>query len=110
VRGDAAAEPAAATAARGAAAEPVHERAPGDDDVPETPITGSTAGGLPKRRRREVSEELVARHARAAQSAPNEDTGPVRTPYETASRMGAFARGTRSGRAESADDEGTTQE
>ncbi|SHL96955.1 ATP-binding protein [Actinacidiphila paucisporea] len=104
--------PAAVPAAAGhaAAAEPVHERAPGDDDVPETPITGATAGGLPKRRRREVSEQqFAARHARPAEPA-GEDTGPIRTPYETASRMGAFARGTRSGRAESADDEGTTQE
>ncbi|UWE08070.1 ATP-binding protein [Actinacidiphila bryophytorum] len=89
------------------AAEPEHERAPGDDDVTETPITGATAGGLPKRRRRQVSGEQLA--TRAAQAPADEDTGPVRTPYETASRMGAFARGTRSGRAESADDEGTTQ-
>lgn len=104
-------QPAAATTGRAAVAEPVHERAPGDDDVPETPVTGATAGGLPKRRRREAGgDRLAARHARAAQAPAEEDTGPVRTPYETASRMGAFARGTRSGRAESADDEGTTQE
>nr|WSX79095.1 ATP-binding protein [Streptomyces sp. NBC_00899] len=103
-----AAEPAAAAPA---AAEPVHERAPGDDEVPQTPITGATVGGLPKRRRREASgEQVAARHARTAEPLPDEDTGPIRTPYETASRMGAFARGTRSGRAESADDEGTTQE
>ncbi|WUH93154.1 ATP-binding protein [Streptomyces sp. NBC_00433] len=99
-----------AAAGQAPAAEPAHERAPGDDDIPETPITGATAGGLPKRRRREVGEDqLAARHARTAEPA-DEDTGPIRTPYETASRMGAFARGTRSGRAESADDEGTTQE
>ncbi|NUS11553.1 MAG: hypothetical protein HOY69_09150 [Streptomyces sp.] len=68
-------------------------------------------GGLPKRRRREVSEEqLAARYAGAADPAVGEDTGPIRTAQETASRMGAFARGTRSGRAESADVEGTTQQ
>lgn len=106
------AEPAGrARAGHEAAAEPVHERAPGGEDVPETPITGATVGGLPKRRRREVSEEQrAARYARSLEPAADEDTGPVRTPYETASRMGAFARGTRSGRTESAEDEGTTQE
>ncbi|WP_333770169.1 ATP-binding protein [Streptomyces sp. IBSBF 2435] len=98
-----------------AATEPVHERAVYErafgEVVPETPITGATAGGLPKRRRREVSEEQRATlHAHTVEAVADEDTGPVRTPYETASRMGAFARGTRSGRAESADDEGTTQE
>ncbi|MEU5425286.1 ATP-binding protein [Streptomyces olivoreticuli] len=45
-------------------------------------VTGSTAGGLPKRRRRQPA------------AAP-----PERTAEETARRMGAFARGTRSGRA-----------
>ncbi|NJP46204.1 ATP-binding protein [Actinacidiphila epipremni] len=89
---------------------PAHERDDGYE-VPETPITGITAGGLPKRRRREISEEqLAARYASASGPAVGEDTGPVRTAQETASRMGAFARGTRSGRAESADVEGTAQQ
>ncbi|MFG1809118.1 ATP-binding protein [Streptomyces sp. NPDC049040] len=104
------AEPAVRTRHETAVAETVYGRGPGED-VPETPITGATAGGLPKRRRREISEEqLAARHAHVAAPAADEDTGPIRSPYETASRMGAFARGTRSGRAENADDEGTTQE
>lgn len=112
----AAAEP-AAPAGHEAAPEPVHESAPGGEDLPGTgetpgtPVTGATAGGLPKRRRREASAERLAdRYARTAEGTADEDTGPVRSPYETASRMGAFARGTRSGRAESADDEGTTRE
>ncbi|WP_327290746.1 ATP-binding protein [Streptomyces sp. NBC_01198] len=107
---NASAEPAPGAGRHAAATVPAPGYTPGDD-VPATPITGATAGGLPKRRRREVSgEQLAARHARTAEPAADEDTGPVRTPYETASRMGAFARGTRSGRAESTDDEGTTQE
>ncbi|MCA6092605.1 hypothetical protein LE181_10570, partial [Streptomyces sp. SCA3-4] len=70
-------------------------------DVPLTPdvpdasaVTGSTAGGLPKRRRRQPG---AAAHRRPAAPMPAE-TPQERTAEETARRMGAFARGTRSGR------------
>ncbi|MGP3949915.1 ATP-binding protein [Streptomyces sp. 7N604] len=68
----------------------------------------STAGGLPKRRRRSASE-----HASADQTPstpPGAEASQIRPAHETASRMGAFARGTRSGRDSSADDEGNSQE
>ncbi|MES4903118.1 MULTISPECIES: ATP-binding protein [unclassified Streptomyces] len=60
---------------------------------------GSTAGGLPKRRRRQPSVPQSADDWPTA--APEPDTGShrVRSAEETAQRMGAFARGTRSGRA-----------
>ncbi|WKK25404.1 ATP-binding protein [Streptomyces olivoreticuli] len=70
-------------------------------------ITGSTAGGLPKRRRRQPAAPLPAERP-AAPSATVPDGPPApgpaaappeRTAEETARRMGAFARGTRSGRA-----------
>ncbi|WP_420823917.1 ATP-binding protein [Streptomyces roseifaciens] len=66
---------------------------------------GSTAGGLPKRRRRQPSPD--ARRGRPAPlSAESPAPGapgsgpaaPERTAEETARRMGAFARGTRAGR------------
>ncbi|WP_420895143.1 ATP-binding protein [Streptomyces mobaraensis] len=62
-----------------------------------TPSAGTTAGGLPKRRRRRPA-------APPAGSAPlppetPAPAAPERTAEETARRMGAFARGTRSGRA-----------
>lgn len=67
-------------------------------------IHGSTTGGLPKRRRRPATAQAPA------QQAPSADvTTPVRPAHETASRMSAFARGTRSGRASSPDDEGNPQ-
>ncbi|MET7936102.1 ATP-binding protein [Streptomyces sp. NPDC005322] len=74
-----------------------------DEDA--TRVYGSTAGGLPKRRRRQPT---VARPADdwptapgSPSGAPEPDTGShrVRSAEETAQRMGAFARGTRSGRA-----------
>ncbi|MFC0598995.1 ATP-binding protein [Streptomyces palmae] len=78
---------------------------PGDD----TPRSyQSTAGGLPKRRRRQPAADqqrddwpTPTAHEPAAES----DTGshPVRSAEETARRMGAFARGTRSGRAQDRD-------
>ncbi|MEU3752501.1 ATP-binding protein [Streptomyces olivoreticuli] len=70
-------------------------------------VTGSTAGGLPKRRRRQPAAPLPAERP-AAPSATVPDGPPApgpaaappeRTAEETARRMGAFARGTRSGRA-----------
>lgn len=49
------------------------------------PVT--TAGGLPKRRRKSPVSAV-----------PSADAGPARSNEETASRLGAFQRGTRSGR------------
>ncbi|MGW1074926.1 ATP-binding protein [Streptomyces sp. NPDC002537] len=74
-------------------------------------VTGSTAGGLPKRRRRQPApgprrpaEQLPAGHLpaeapAAPQAPPPAAAPPPRSAAETARRMGAFARGTRSGRA-----------
>ncbi|WP_431041752.1 ATP-binding protein [Streptomyces sp. P1-3] len=78
------------------------------DDVPRT--YPSTAGGLPKRRRRQpaAGQQQVDDWPTAdgQQAAAEPDTGShrIRSAEETARRMGAFARGTRSGRAESRDD------
>ncbi|WFB06991.1 ATP-binding protein [Streptomyces sp. LX-29] len=101
------------------------------DDVPRS--YPSTAGGLPKRRRRQPTAATqersltpasddwpiaAAQRAEAAQAAGAEESGTgshrVRSAEETARRMGAFARGTRSGRAEAPDeaphhDEGNRQ-
>ncbi|MEV8451315.1 ATP-binding protein [Streptomyces sp. NPDC052095] len=49
--------------------------------------SATTAGGLPKRRRKSPVSVV-----------PPAETGPVRSNEETASRLGAFQRGTRSGR------------
>ncbi|MEV5239868.1 hypothetical protein AB0K89_12275, partial [Streptomyces cinnamoneus] len=68
--------------------------ATGDGGAPgRGAVTGSTAGGLPKRRRRQPA----AGHGRPAAPPPTE-LPRERTAEETARRMGAFARGTRSGR------------
>ncbi|MFI1167013.1 ATP-binding protein [Streptomyces sp. NPDC020801] len=73
-----------------AAPGPIPPGAPGRD--PED-VTGTTSGGLPKRRRR------AARQADAEAAAmPTVEVGG-RSAEENARRMGAFARGTRSGRA-----------
>ncbi|MGW1410336.1 ATP-binding protein [Streptomyces sp. NPDC002403] len=53
--------------------------------LPTGPAT--TAGGLPKRRRKSPVSVV-----------PSSEPGPVRSNEETASRLGAFQRGTRSGR------------
>ncbi|MDX3610255.1 ATP-binding protein, partial [Streptomyces sp. FL06-04B] len=47
----------------------------------------TTAGGLPKRRRKSPVSAV-----------PSTEPAPVRSNEETASRLGAFQRGTRSGR------------
>ncbi|MDX3230209.1 ATP-binding protein [Streptomyces sp. ME19-01-6] len=72
---------------------------------------GSTAGGLPKRRRRQPTAQRPADDWPTA-AAPESDTGAhrVRSAEETASRMGAFARGTRSGRAGNQDAAPQTEE
>lgn len=73
--------------------------------VPAAGAMTPTAGGLPRRRRRAPLRQESA--DRAVPDGP----GPaqVRPPAETASRMGAFARGTRSGRDASTDSEGNAQ-
>ncbi|MEU5050481.1 ATP-binding protein [Streptomyces sp. NPDC021096] len=77
------------------AARPADGAPPVAPDVPDaSAVTGSTAGGLPKRRRRQPG---AAAHRRPAAPMPAE-TPQERTAEETARRMGAFARGTRSGR------------
>jgi two-component sensor histidine kinase len=73
-----------------------------------TATYGATVGGLPKRRRRSPSPEDAPADPAAAVPAGGEPA-PVRPAHETASRMGAFARGTRSGRASSPNDEGNSQ-
>ncbi|WP_031506818.1 ATP-binding protein [Streptomyces megasporus] len=97
--GEAAGEPAAPTAP--ALSLPTARTSPAEAAVRE-----STAGGLPKRRRREP------RPLTPADGATPTDSGPalVRPATETASRMSAFARGTRSGRGASQDSEGNPQE
>ncbi|MEU4209162.1 ATP-binding protein [Streptomyces sp. NPDC026206] len=68
---------------------------PADGAAPGGPaVTGSTAGGLPKRRRRQPG---AGAHGRPAAPMPTE-LPRERTAEENARRMGAFARGTRSGR------------
>ena len=69
-------------------------------------VRESTAGGLPKRRRREPRPHPSADGTVPAGSGP----ALVRPATETASRMSAFARGTRSGRGASPDSEGNPQE
>ncbi|WP_435854641.1 ATP-binding protein [Streptomyces triculaminicus] len=83
--------------------------APGLPGTPETPgasgdpgdpgaashVIGSTAGGLPKRRRRQPAGGAHGRRLPAP--APTE-MPKERTAEENARRMGAFARGTRTGR------------
>ncbi|WEH40614.1 ATP-binding protein [Streptomyces sp. NBC_01218] len=54
----------------------------------------TTAGGLPKRRRQSPVSVLPTATAEAAPA----EVPPVRSNQETASRLGAFQRGTRSGR------------
>lgn len=60
------------------------------------PVEATTAGGLPKRRRRDPRQAAPAGQPAAV---PAEDVS-ARSAEENARRMGAFARGTRFGRAE----------
>ncbi|KRV48955.1 ATP-binding protein [Wenjunlia vitaminophila] len=78
--------------------EPSHAQ-PQPDTEPEW-LLGSTTGGLPKRRRRQP--------ATTQPTSPPPAPAPAqgRSAEEIARRMGAFARGTRSGRATPDDDEG----
>jgi hypothetical protein len=63
------------------------------------PVETTTAGGLPKRRRRVPGPPDVAGQSAPVPPAPAEDVS-ARSAEENARRMGAFARGTRFGRAE----------
>ncbi|MFI1257491.1 ATP-binding protein [Streptomyces netropsis] len=76
------------------------ERPPAPEEFPaghpdrladDAPVTGSTAGGLPKRRRRQPPAPRPA-------APPPAESPSERTAEQTARIMGAFARGTRSGR------------
>ncbi|NYI07230.1 sensor histidine kinase [Allostreptomyces psammosilenae] len=92
---DGAREREAATGTRTPAQQP---RQPERFQPPQPPVVGEplprTADGLPKRRRRQPVTDATA--AQAAQPAP---TAPRTRPAEqTAAVMGAFQRGTRSGR------------
>lgn len=85
-----------------------------DDEA--TRVYGETAGGLPKRRRRQPTAAPSADGRPTApgpwSGAPQTDTGShrVRSAEETAKRMGAFARGTRSGRGATQDAAPHTEE
>jgi anti-sigma regulatory factor (Ser/Thr protein kinase) len=76
---------------------------PGGERFAEDQVVGSTPGGLPKRRRRrpaaQVHEPVITPPAEPALTRD-------RSAEEFAQRMGAFARGTRSGRATTDDHEG----
>ncbi|MCP9205664.1 ATP-binding protein [Streptomyces sp. NEAU-Y11] len=103
--------PGAATAGIPAQARPVEPAAPAPSPTPRpAPAAappavddeaarsfGVTAGGLPKRRRREATAAPGPRPV--TQTEPDTGSHRVRSAEETAQRMGAFARGTRSGRA-----------
>ncbi|MER0244871.1 ATP-binding protein [Streptomyces sp. HSW2009] len=97
--------PAAGTTPRTHAALPepaeASARAHDEQDVPPT-VHGATAGGLPKRRRR---QPVQGQQAAPAAPQPAAEQAPARSAAETARRMGAFARGTRSGRATNPNDE-----
>ncbi|MFF3457082.1 ATP-binding protein [Streptomyces sp. NPDC002730] len=99
--GDAAAQPGSAGAAD-------HSQPPaGSSPLPEVVAApSSTEGGLPKRRRHTPQHTAVGEPTAPALS----DPALVRPAAESASRMSAFARGTRSGRDASPDSEGNTQE
>lgn len=77
--------------------EPV-SAGPETDHTPQAPAFGATAGGLPKRRRRQQINDWPGEGG-ATPAAPQADSPSARPAEETARRMGAFARGTRSGRA-----------
>lgn len=78
--------------------EPQEPRPAGAGSAPFPAETSTTAGGLPKRRRRSSG---------AVSALPRKATPePARSDEETASIMGAFQRGTQSGRAANAQGEG----
>ncbi len=66
---------------------PLFPPAPQSATAPQPAAPFTTAGGLPKRRRKSPVSVV-----------PSTEPAPVRSNEETASRLGAFQRGTRSGR------------
>ncbi|TMU90595.1 ATP-binding protein [Streptomyces sp. DASNCL29] len=105
-----------------AAAAPEPAPAPAPQPSPDgeaTRVYGTTAGGLPKRRRREAAAtpppgDWTTGAGQTGAADPDTGAFRVRSAKETASRMGAFARGTRSGRSATQDsapdhDEGNRQ-
>ncbi|MEV0180158.1 ATP-binding protein [Streptomyces sp. NPDC050625] len=96
------ASPAAATAV------PTAHAVPAADPEPDPGTTeATTSGGLPKRRRRALRETAVQ------PAPPPADEVGGRSAEENARRMGAFARGTRSGRSAQhtpQEDEGNSHE
>ncbi|PKT67520.1 ATP-binding protein [Streptomyces populi] len=93
--------PAGETPPRAEAARPAGRTAPARPVLPTRraaePVGATTAGGLPKRRRRAPQQQPGPGERPAA--VPAEDVS-ARSAEENARRMGAFARGTRFGRAE----------
>ncbi|WP_435210381.1 ATP-binding protein [Streptomyces sp. bgisy034] len=95
------AEPSSPTSAAAPAPSPAQAPAPGTaptadpfapESVPGTePAAATTPGGLPRRRRRTARQPAV-------EPVPADEVGG-RSAEENARRMGAFARGTRTGRA-----------
>ncbi|QKV92119.1 sensor histidine kinase [Streptomyces sp. NA02950] len=77
--------------------DPAPATAPPAADDEAAASFGVTAGGLPKRRRRQAS--AASGPQPVGQTEPDTGSHRVRSAEETAHRMGAFARGTRSGRA-----------
>ncbi|GAA3786196.1 hypothetical protein GCM10023083_22750 [Streptomyces phyllanthi] len=78
---------------------PVPERVTVPEPAPRPArAEGTTAGGLPKRRRRTPAKPSAVPSASAASAAEEAEEPPTRSPEENARIMGAFARGTRSGR------------
>ncbi|AGP54519.1 ATP-binding protein [Streptomyces rapamycinicus] len=112
--------PAPAPAPAASAPEPAPAPAPQPSpDSEGTRVYGTTAGGLPKRRRREAAAtpppgDWTTGAGQTGAADPDTGAFRVRSAKETASRMGAFARGTRSGRSATQDsaphhDEGNRQ-
>ncbi|MEV0928946.1 ATP-binding protein [Streptomyces spongiicola] len=91
--GEAALAGSSPASASGPAPAPASAPASGPASGPPGAAAPTTAGGLPKRRRR------AARGSAAAPSAPAPVEADTRSAEETARRIGAFARGTLSGRA-----------
>lgn len=97
----------AATPAPAPSATPPAPALSGPDPA-SADIVGSTLSGLPKRRRRTPGASSAAASSASNGASPAADSAAAtdeltdtggRPVHETAARMGAFARGTRSGRA-----------
>ncbi|MFE7761659.1 ATP-binding protein [Streptomyces sp. NPDC057438] len=87
--------PTTATPAAGPAPRPVPAANGTPGPAPEDTLAGTTEGGLPRRRRRTPGRTA----APEPRPEPAAEARPGRSPEENARIMGAFARGTRFGRA-----------